>query len=429
MREKGETYLPKEEGEGHTGYQVRLKRSLLFNTFVKVREGLIGIALKKNPELEPDVPPLLRTHIEDIDLCGCHLDVFIKDVFRNVINDGHGFIFVDMARPTSLAPATLAGNTRADSNLRRPNWVSYKKDQALNWRSARIGGAIVLTQITFEECSTEADGRYGEKTVRRYRVLRLPEISPALPGREAVYGTMEWEIHEEKTIDGVTTVVPTGERGTTSLSRIPVVTIYSRRTGFLESEPPLIDLAYLNVGHWQQWSDLNCQLRMLVPILEVKGELMETEGGEQGAQKPRLRLGPGAVAQFRDDKGGIEYVSHDGTAIEATRQSLIDLENRMSAVGLSVISAKSEKSTQAPTATEKVLDQNERESELSSWLRALKDGVEAAMKIHAVDYLGLPTGGSIVLGFDEVDEEAVMAVNAPKGGPGMSPEEVSEIAQ
>jgi hypothetical protein len=180
----------------------------------------------------------------------------------------------------------------------------------------------------------------------------------------------------------------------------------------MESDPPLLDLAYLNIGHWQQWSDLNCQLRMLVPILHIKGEILNNpEAKAEGAHKPKLKLGPGTVVQT-DKDGDVKYEAADPSATDALRQALTDLEQRMSAVGLSIIAAKQDKEV---TLGEKQMDQDERMSELATWLRALKDGIEALFKIHAVDYLGLPTGGSIILGFDEVDPEAVTAIDAPKG--------------
>lgn len=434
MRERGEAYLPKEAGESQTAYDVRRVRSLLFNTFVKVREGMIGIALKKNPELEPDVPAILKTHIEDVDLNGNHLDVFIKDVFRNVLNDGHAFILVDMQQPLERSRVTLSSQPTAEDDVRlnrRPYWVKYTKDQAINWKSDRVDGETVLTQITFKECATESDGNYTEKEITRYRVLRLRVVTPKTPATPAVYGPMEWELHEERAIDGKSELVQVAG-GPTTLDRIPVVIIYARQTGFLESQPPLEDLAYLNVGHWQQWSDLNCQIRMLVPILEIKGELAHTEARAEGVQTPKVAVGPGAALQFKDKDGGVEYKSADPGATSGMREALTDLEQRMSAVGLSIISPKPNQVGQAATATEKVMDQDERTSELASWLRALKDGIEAALEIHAVDYLGLPTGGSIILGFDEVtpqDQQSVMAINAPKGIPQNMPPQNAGMVQ
>jgi len=408
LRECGATYLPMEAGESITAYGVRLKRSLLFNTFVKVREGLIGMALKKNPELESDVPTLIKTQVEDIDLAGTHLDVFCKELFRDVIQDGHAHLLIDMQPPLP------AGSTRADeiASGRRPYWVKYKKDQAINWASDRIKGETVLTQITFQECAAERDGKYGEKEITRYRVLSLQVIAEKTLTSPAIYGPMEWELYEKRKVGDNEQLVRTGGE-VTALSRIPVVTIYSRRKAFMESDPPLLDLAYLNIGHWQQWSDLNCQIRMLVPILHIKGELLDQPAPAESAAPQKVQIGPG-VAVRTDKDGDVKYVAADPDATEALRKALMDLEQRMSAVGLSIIAAKDDKEV---TLGEKQMDQDERMSELASWLRNLKDGIEAGFQIHA-SYLNLKDGGSIILGFDEVDPEAVTAIDAPKGTAG-----------
>ncbi len=441
LRAKGQTYLPMEAGESAQAYQVRLSRSLLFNTFVKVREGLIGMALKprrKKPDpgigtgegsqpdtsqtapsdigLESDVPLILRQQIEDIDLAGNHLDVFAKELFRDVVNDGHVHVLVDMQKPatrsiTSLSPTPTALDDRVTG--RRPYWTKYRKDDAYNFKSDRVNGETVLTQVTLRETATKSDGDYGEIEIVRYRVLRLRVIAPETEESPAVYGPMDWTLYEEPE-KGKDLVLKDG--GSTALTRIPLVTIYARRKALMESDPPLLDLAYLNIGHWQQWSDLNCIQRMLVPILHIKGEILNnTEATAEGAQKPKMGLGPGALINT-DKDGDVKYEAADPSATDAMRQALTDLEQRMSAVGLSIISQKQDAKAQV-TATEKTMDQDERMSELSSWLRALKDGIEMLFKIHAVDYLGLPQGGSVLLAFDEAgaDPDAVTAINAPKG--------------
>ena len=46
------------------------------------------------------------------------------------------------------------------------------------------------------------------------------------------------------------------ESGTFSLGEIPLVTIYSGKTENLVSKPPLLDIAYLNLAHFQRQADL-----------------------------------------------------------------------------------------------------------------------------------------------------------------------------
>ena len=45
------------------------------------------------------------------------------------------------------------------------------------------------------------------------------------------------------------------ESGEFSLGEIPLVTIYSGKTDNLVSKPPLLDIAYLNLAHFQRHED------------------------------------------------------------------------------------------------------------------------------------------------------------------------------
>src|SRR5690606_8734809 len=126
----------------------------------------------------------------------------------------------------------------------RPYAVLIKPEQVLGWRNE--GG--ILAQFRYMEAVEETDGEFGVNTVQQVRVLE--------PGSWREYradknGT--WSLHDE---------------GTTSLSRIPLVTFYTGRTGFMTAWPPLIELAYLNVKHWQSQSDQDNILHTIrVPIL------------------------------------------------------------------------------------------------------------------------------------------------------------------
>ena len=78
----------------------------------------------------------------------------------------------------------------------------------------------------------------------------------------------------------------------------------------------------------------------------------------------------------------------------------------MSAVGLSIISEKSEAEN---TATEKLLDQSERVSELATWARALQDGAEKCLWFTS-RYINLDDGGKVEIKVTAVDPDAVKAV-------------------
>ena len=307
---------------------------------------------------------------ENIDNGGSHWNVFAKEVFTDAVQDGHSFILVDMP------PALEEGATLADERLagRRPYWVKYTADQAVNWRYSSYDGQQVLTQITFRECSYEPDGEYGEKEVIKYRVLS--------PGVWSLWR----EVKATSSVTGYTGEYILESSGFTSLSEIPLAVIYSRKTGYLTSQPPLLDLALLNICHYQKYSDYSIYLHISSrPVLWFRG--IDPKNVEAIGPYSAFSVGP---------EGQVAFAETTGAALEAARQDLLDLEKKMAALGLSIIAGKA---PQPNTATEELLDNLQEESDLATAARSLKDGLERALYFTAL-YLdpGAKSGGSVEMG-------------------------------
>jgi uncharacterized protein DUF4055 len=376
-----EYYLPKEPAEDSKDYAIRKQRAVLFNAFERTLHGLVGMVFRKEPKMTEDVPEVIRGreatedqekvegYAENIDNSGSHWTVFAKEALREAIQNGHSFILVDMP------PALPEGSTLADERAigRRPYWVHYSSDQAVNWRVSFEAGRAVITQITFKECSYEEDGLYGEKEVVKYRVLR--------PG--------SWELWRE--IGGPQATINQyilEASGATSLNEIPVVAIYSRKTGYLTSRPPLLDLALLNICHYQKYSDYSTYLHISSrPVLWFRG---------RDSSKKLEPIGPYTAFDVDPQNGEVAFAETTGAALSAAREDLQDLEKKMAALGISIIAGKA---PQPNTATEELLDHVQEESDLATAARSLKDGLERALYFTAL-YIdqNAETGGSVELG-------------------------------
>lgn len=91
----------------------------------------------------------------------------------------------------------------------------------------------------------------------------------------------------------------------------------------------LIDLAWLNLAHWQSASDQRHILHVArVPILF--GRALQVADGE-------IEIGPNRLILADDPAAGLRFVEHFGTAIAAGRQDLVDLEDRMAVLGLDMM--------------------------------------------------------------------------------------------
>lgn len=383
-------YLPAEPAEKTDHYTYRKARAIFFNATQRTLHGLVGMVFRKEPKLGEDVPEVIRGveavpakdgkeatpkkegEWENIDLAGTHGSVFLKEVFTNAMRDGHAAVLVDMP------PALPEGSTAADENGRRPYWVSYRADQIVNWRTGVVDGKTVLTLIVFKEISQEPDGDYGEKSVTRYRVLRRAED-----------GTIQWELYKEQQAPSgqVEPVFEAG--GPISLSEIPVAFAYSRKCGTAISQPPLLDLAMINIAHYQKYSDFSIYLHISSrPLLWFRNRNTNSTVEDKG---PYTFFDVG-------ENGEVAYAETTGASLEAASNDIKDLETRMAALGLSIVEGKSKPQPES-TATEEVLDHVREESELATSARSLKDLGESCLKWH-VQYKqkAAKTGGSLELG-------------------------------
>jgi hypothetical protein len=364
MRMAGRDYLPIEAGESDPAYQARLNRTTLFNAFRKTVKDLAGKVFTKPIVLNADVPPTLVTYAENIDLAGRNLNVFAFDVFLDGLQAGISFILGEM-------PPAVEGQTRADEKKtgRRPYLVHIKAESLIGWKSDVINGQETLTQIRISECVTEPDAEnpYEEAEIEQIRVLE--------PGR--------WEIWRRSDKDRTEWVLHA--QGPTTLDYIPLAPVYIRRKGFMLGEPPLEDLADLNVAHWQSQSDQRNILHVArVPILFGAGF----------DENATLVVGANTMARASNEKATLQYVEHTGKAIGSGENDLKSLETQMQAMGLQLVMP----TPGGETATGAIIDDVKENSPLAMMAHALQDAIEQALGFMAeYDGLGKDQGGSVVV--------------------------------
>lgn len=359
LRKEGRKYLPQMSREEDKDYAARLAVARLFNAYRRTIGGLVGLVMAKDPQLADNLPPQIAEHAENIDMAGRHLAVFARDHFTNALIDGHAAIMVDM-------PAVEPGDvqTLADERelLGRPYWVEIQKSQILRVRTLSIAGRLVLSRFAYRETVHEDDGEFGQKEVQRVRDYAL---QPTRDGWRPLYrvwskrkdasGKEEWT--EEQIANPVM-----------SIARIPVATTYTHRTGYMESEPPLFDLAEENLNHYQTRSDRTNVLRIgSVPVLALIG-----------VSSDDVTIGPNN-ALVLPAGGDAKFVEVAGPALQESREELREIERRMAVLGLSLLMGDQTERT----ATETRIDKGDGDSQLSSAARGLQDALEDALGIHA----------------------------------------------
>lgn len=380
-------YLPKFPKETDGGYTARVATSVLFNAFKRTVAGLTGLVMRKDPKLGDDVPEDIVTAWENIDLAGRHGDVFTKDVLENAMVDGHSHIFVDLqeaVKLVNLETGEAQTPTLEDEQDLRPYWINVKKQDVLRFGQITIKGRVVLVSLAFREFVLRPVGNFSEEKVERIRDYQL--VRDESGQRHVVFRLFERD--KSKDASGQWVLI---SEGLMTINEIPLVTVYTNRKAFMVSEPPLLDLAYENIAHYQLRSDRMNTLHIAGTPVPVFSGMNEDGPIGMGADLG-LSLPPGATA---------DYLEPTGASLKETRQELQDIEARMAVLGMSMLKAETRS---AETAEAKRLDRGEKDSALSMSARNLQDGTEEALRLHAKWLVpASETGGSMAINKDFQD--------------------------
>jgi hypothetical protein len=340
MRKRHRRYLPQEPRELDESYDNRLARSVCPPYYQRLERMLAGMLTRKPVRLD-DTADAIREQLFDVDLQGNDLNVWTYESARKMVRYGHVGVLVD-------APADGG----------RPYWVTYTPRQILGWRSEQKEGRQQLTQLRLQESTIVPDGEFGEKSVEQVRVLT--------PGA--------YQIHQRK--DGGDFQII--EEGTTSLNEIPFSVAYSNWHGFLESRPPLEDIAELNLKAYQIQSDLDNQLHIsAVPMLAFYGFPSSAE---------EVSAGPGEAIAFPAE-GRAEYIEPGGTSYEYQFKRLEQLAMQINELGLSAVLGQK---LSAETAEAKRIDRSQGDSTMMVIAQNMQDMIDNCLQFHA-QYLGNAT--------------------------------------
>ncbi len=337
MRRKHRRYLPQEPRELDESYDNRLARSVCPPFYQRLERMLAGMLTRKPVRLD-DTADVIREQLFDVDLQGNDLNAWTYETTRKMVRYGHVGVLVD-------APA----------NGGRPYWVTYTPRQILGWRAEQQEGRQVLTQLRLAETVTVPDGEFGEKAVEQIRVLT--------PG--------EFQLHQKQD-NGDFKVV---DEGLTSLSEIPFSVAYAQRHGFMESRPPLEDIAELNLKAYQIQSDLDNQLHIsAVPMLAFYGFPSAAE---------EVSAGPGEAIAFPAD-GRAEYIEPAGRSFDYQFRRLEQLALQINELGLSAVLGQK---LSAETAEAKRIDRSQGDSTMMVIAQNVQDMIDNCLRFHA-QYIG-----------------------------------------
>lgn len=391
MRTLGEQYMPRWPKEDKDSYKERLSTATLLPAYEETINQNVGRVLAAPIVFSEETPPEVISIMSDVDMEGSRLDVWAQEFFRIALQYGIAHALVDYPQVDSESVKTKADENQLGA---RPYATMLNPRQVIGWKSETKGGKTSLIDLRIKETITIDGDDYGQTKVEQIRHV-MPRKVAIYRRNKAVDGKEAWVLHEE---------------WTTSRDDIPLVTLYTKRTGFMRGSPPLLNLANLNIKHWQSQSEQDNILHVArVPLLVAFGL----------AQDAELTIGSSCATKFEDkSKGGLEYVEHTGSAINAGKDSISDLEQQMRQAGAKLIKGDNTSTKSVEQTNEEKMQEN---SPLYTMAISLEDALDNILQIVA-DYKGLQNGGNVDVRTEleisdkEINSVAALAVQALRQG-------------
>lgn len=200
-----------------------VERAQLYNATGRTKEGLIGLAFRRDPS--NDLPERLKYLLEDADGAGVSIYQQSQSVLGNVLEVARHGLYVDYSE-----------------GLKRPVIKSYLAEDIINWRPSLVGGKVVLSLVVLKELVEVPDG-YGYEPVVQYRELLL---------EEGVFVSRVWQETEAGAVL-VEEIAPNSRSG--KFDYIPFAFVGATNNDEAIDNAPLYDLAELNIGHFRNSAD------------------------------------------------------------------------------------------------------------------------------------------------------------------------------
>jgi Domain of unknown function (DUF4055) len=261
--------IPNEEDNSEANkarYAAYLKRAVFYNVTARTLNGLSGEVFVRDPIVE--IPSGLDILKDDATGSGVNLTQLSKQAVDFVLGFGRCGLLSDY--PSTNGALSL---TQMQAENIRPTIYIYKPKECINWRTIIRGGRELLSLVVLAEQYVVSDDGFEAKHDQQFRVLRLIEASGdqaglAAIGEETAAETMivppqsqliyQVEVWQKR-IDGFAMAIgypqfPTDASGA-YLSEIPFTFIGARNNDANPDNPPLYDLAALNIAHYRNSAD------------------------------------------------------------------------------------------------------------------------------------------------------------------------------
>lgn len=378
-------YLPQpnaedESEENVARYDAYIERAVFYNVTARTLKGLVGQIFIKDPVIEN--PSLLNIVVEDANGGGVSITQSSKKAVGYVLSHGRAGLFVDY--PATEGPATRAQLEAGDI---RPTLNLYAPWRVLNWRTTKRGAREILSLVVLSETYVQSDDGFEMKEAEQFRVLRLGKsqdnVQKGIDESEDVYTVEVWRKEGGKF--GISESYQPRDSSGALLKEIPFTFIGSENNDVDIDNPPLYDLASLNIAHYRNSADYEESCFIVGQPTPYFAGL--TEEWVKNVMGGTVTLGSrGAVPLPEGGSAGLLQAESNTMPKEAMEHK----ERQMVALGAKLV----EQQTVQRTATEADLEATSENSTLSSSAKNVSAAYKWGLELCAV-FVGAPETGIV----------------------------------
>lgn len=329
MREAKEDFLPKETKEEQTDYEVRLKRSFLTNgfkdTIVKATAKPFEkvSTVKFNDEVTEAV---MKPIIDDMDGRGTDFNQYSENYFMKMITWGVAHSHTDFPQLKQKTDENGEPRDRdgKDDEVDKPRPTNriITTPAVFAWKKKDDANGIpFVIEYRIREDTTQPveGGEWEEEVVQQIRVLRKDEFE--------IWQKKKGDKEFVK-IEDLSGTIDTKGR----IDGIPIVQAYADgQIDINVAEPPFLELAWLNLKHWQSDSDQRNALRFARFNLPFIAGMSKDEIDNGIVFAPNRANG----SENKDAKAWI--LEGSGVGLELGNKDLEQIEAQMAIMGWQIM--------------------------------------------------------------------------------------------
>lgn len=373
IKKAGKTYLPIPNAndtskENLTRYEAYKSRAVFYNVTRRTLFGMCGQVFTSEPIVE--VPNALDSVVKDATGTGVTLSQQSYRMLSYILSYGRGGIMIDY-------PNTDGGSTQYEVNngVVRPTITIHDPMSVINWRTVQIGAKTMLSLIVIAEAYPFFDDGFEIKEGCQFRVLYLDKDGNFCVELWRERTPLIWS--DKKKIPSRSSFAlsegpfyPTDSNGN-NFKEIPFMFVGCENNDVTVDNPPLYDLASINIAHYRNSADYEeaCFV-MGQPTYWFSGLTDEWLKNVLGGE---IHLGSwGGVPLPQGASAGLLQMSPNTMPFEAMGHK----ETQMVALGAKLV----EKKTVQRTATEVVQDEASETSVLSMCANNVSDAITWALQ-------------------------------------------------